>query len=486
MHRHGHLIERIIEPRNMQRAFDEVVSQLSERRVRRPDGSIDTLPGRRSAYRARRDEILDGLARRIADGSFRIAGYRVMTVTDGPKRRVVQSPSVTDRIACNAIMRIVEDAVYPSVIPTSAASIPGRGMHRLFAKVRRDIEADPEGTRYYYKADVRKFYESIDQDVMWRCVTSYVKDPILLPILRQFVTMMPAGLSIGLRSSQCFGNLLLSAVDHHFKDRLGLRYYYRYCDDIVMLAPTKSRLWTLRDELHAQVRHLGLDIKPDEAVRPTSVGLDFLGYVYDGTHARVRRRTKQRAARRLAYLRSRRRRREVIASFKGMAQWADARHLYKTITGKTMYDSSDIKSVATDDDGKKHFRGSDIRAAELVGRPFVVLDFERVVPPRERARYELELHKVGGKADLVAPPKEKYLVSILYDGHPRKLWTGQPENKAKLDKAKDDGRLPFFTTLAADTSGRFPCYTFASATALGFPMPTDAEVAAELARCGMA
>ena len=219
--RYGHLVARIVERSNMDRAFDEVVDQLKE--------------PRRTYYRNKRETIIAWLTKEISDGTFRVRGYQEMLVTDGPKIRLVQSPCVTDRVGCNAIMRIIEDVLYPGVIKTSAASIPGRGMHHLFEKMRHDIESDPEGTRFFYKCDIKKFFESIDQEVMWRCVKHYIKDPVLLPILHSFITMMPKGLSIGLRSSQCYGNIILSCVDHYFKDVLGVKYYYRYCDDIVIL-----------------------------------------------------------------------------------------------------------------------------------------------------------------------------------------------------------------------------------------------------------
>lgn len=224
--RYGYLIQKIVERPNMDRAFDEVVDQLKE--------------PRRTCYRKNRDEIIERLTERISDGSFRITHYREMWVTDGPKVRKVQSPCVEHRIGCNAIMRIVEDVLYPGVIKTSAASIPGRGMHRLFVKMRSDIENDREGTAFFYKCDIRKFFESIDQNLMWDCVKSKIKDPILLPILHNFVTLMEKGLSIGLRSSQCYGNIFLSGIDHFFKDFLGVKYYYRYCDDIVILGLTSA------------------------------------------------------------------------------------------------------------------------------------------------------------------------------------------------------------------------------------------------------
>lgn len=475
--RYGNLIPLIVDRDNMDRAFDEVVDQLPERKKRLPDGSTVILPGRRTYYRKRRKMIIDRLIPRISTGTFKVDKFTEMEVHDGPKDRIVQSPCVEDRIGCNAIMRIVEDCVYPSVIRTSAASIPGKGMHHLFRKMRCDIENDREGTRYYYKCDIRKFFESIDQELMWQCVLHYIKDPVLLPILHNFVTLMDHGLSIGLRSSQCYGNIILSAIDHYVKDVLGVRYYYRYCDDIVILSSSKRKLWMLRDILHEKVFDINLAIKPSECVRPVSAGIDFLGFVYDGRKARLRKRTKQKAARRLAKVRSRKRRQEVIGSLKGMAKWGDCRHLYKTLTGKNMTDIGDIKAEASYLNGKRRLKGSEIDAKMLIGRPFIIVDFEPdVIPRRENERYEREVREHGGITDGIEPPRKKHLISILHEGQPRKLWTGLPDNKAKLDKAREDKKFPLFASISADYSGRYPCFSLCSATALGFTPPSDDEI----------
>lgn len=475
--RFGYLIPLIIAQDNMDRAFDEVVDQLPERKKRLPNGQIEELPGRRSYYRKQRSQIIASLTRGIEAGTFRVYKFTEMEVTDGPKNRIVQSPCVVDRIGCNAIMRVVEDKVYPSVIMTSAASIPGRGMHHLFEKMRRDIENDRNGTRYFYKCDIRKFFESIDQQKMWEVIQHYIKDPVLLPMLHNFATMMPNGLSIGLRSSQCFGNIILSAVDHYFKDVLGVKYYYRYCDDIVIMAGSKQKLWELRDIMHEQAAKLGLEIKPNEAVKPLTEGIDFLGFIYDGSKARLRKRTKQKAARKLHKVKSRKRRQEVIGSLKGMAKWCDSKHLYKVLTGKEMTDIGEIKAEATYANGKRRLRGSDIKAQELIGKPFVVVDFETdIIPRRERDRYNRDVRDNGGNTEGVEPPKSKYLLSVLFDGQPRKLWTGLPDNKAKLDKARELGALPLFATINADYSGKHPCFELASAVEAGLTPPSDEEI----------
>ena len=439
--RYGYLIQKIVERSNMDRAFDEVVDQLPERKVINKDGSKKVLPGRRSWYRYRREEIVSRLVQHISDGSFRVDHYSEMWVTDGPKIRKVQSPCVEHRIGCNAIMRIVEDVLYPSVIKTSAASIPGRGMHKLFAKMRRDIENDREGTAFFYKCDIRKFFESIDQDLMWEFVQDKIKDPVLLPILHNFVTMMEVGLSIGLRSSQCYGNIFLSGIDHYFKDFLRVKYYYRYCDDIVILGATKRKLWLLRDIFHEQAALLNLEVKPNECVRPISEGIDFLGFVYDGQKALLRKRTKQKAARKLRKIKSRKRRQEIIGSLKGMAKWCDSKHLYKTLTGKNMESFADkVKQMKKDGveytgkNGKRMLTGQEVSLRTLVNMHIVVLDFEPDVPTQNGLRYVVQFQKDDGTIG-------KYL-------------TNDSEQKFWLEEFRKANNIPFDCTITPQYFGQ--------------------------------
>ena len=440
--RYGHLIEKITDRSNMDRAFDEVVDQLpDEPRRKFIKGRTVTVPGRRTRIRERREEIIAGLTKALAEGSFRVNGYREMTVKDGPKVRRVQSPCITDRIGCNAVMRIVEEVLYPSVVRTSAASIPGRGMHGLFRKMRHDIENDREGTAFFYKCDIRKFFENIDQELMWELVQDKIKDPALLPILHNFVTMMPKGLSIGLRSSQCFGNIFLDSIDHYFKDFLGVKYYYRYCDDIVILAPSKSKLWMLRDILHEKAEGIKLEIKPDEIVRPTCEGIDFLGFVYDGKKARLRKRTKQKAARKLAKVKSRKRRQQLMGSLKGMAKWCDSKHLYKTLTKHNMESFSEIMKKKQNEgvvfkgkDGKRILKGNLTSLRTLVNRKIVILDFEPDVQTRNGKRYAVQFQNEDGTIG-------KYLT----DDEEQKFW---------LDMLKEDGKLPFSCTLSPQYFGQ--------------------------------
>lgn len=428
---YGNLIHLIIDHSNMNDAFDEVVGDLGAKR--------------KAIYEKNREKIISKLQDEIKTGKFRIKHFKEYEVKDGRKIRRIQSPIVRERIGCNAIMRVVEKFVYPTVIKTSAASIKGRGMHKLSKKIRRDIENDRDGTRYYYQSDIHKFYESICQIKMIRCIERYIKDKELLPILRSFITLMEHGLSIGLRSSQCYGNLYLSIVDHYMKEVIGVKYYYRYCDDIVMLAGSKKNLWRYRNALWEQIEKLDLEIKPNEAVRPISEGIDFLGFVYDGEKARIRKHTKQKNARALKRVKSRKRRQRIIGSFKGMAKWGDCKNLFYRLTGEKMKDFKEFNLQYVADDGKKRFAGQKVSQSKLVNLELAIEDFE---------------------IDVQTPNGKRTVVSFTYlsgpmQGQKAKYFTDDKQQLQFLQKIQEMGGLPFKTTLQMDSeAGAITKYIF--------------------------
>ena len=428
---YGNLIHLIIEHSNMNDAFDEVVGDLGAKR--------------KAIYEKNREKIISKLQDEIKTGKFRIKHFKEYEVKDGRKKRRIQSPIVRERIGCNAIMRVVERFVYPTVIKTSAASIKGRGMHKLSKKIRRDIENDRYGTRYYYQSDIHKFYESICQIKMIRCIERYIKDKELLPILRSFITLMEHGLSIGLRSSQCYGNLYLSIVDHYMKEVIGVKYYYRYCDDIVMLACSKKELWRYRNALWEQIEKLDLEIKPNEAVRPISEGIEFLGFVYDGDKARIRKHTKQKNARALKRVKSRKRRQRIIGSFKGMAKWGDCKNLFYRLTGEKMKDFKEFNLQYVAEDGKKRFAGQKVSQSKLVNLELAIEDFE---------------------IDVQTPNGKRTVVSFTYlsgpmQGQKAKYFTDDKQQLQFLQKIQEMGGLPFKTTLQMDSeAGAITKYIF--------------------------
>ncbi len=425
MRREGYIIEEIVDYSNMAESFNQVLRGKKRKRCRQGRYLL-----------AHREEVIQELTKQIADGSFRVSGYREREIMEGGKLRRIQVLTMKDRIAVHAIMAVVDRHLKKRFIRTTSASIEGRGMHDLMKYIRQDLKEDPEGTRYCYKFDISKFYENVKQDFVMYCVRRVFKDKTLISLLDSFVRMMPEGISIGLRSSQGLGNLLLSVyLDHYLKDRYGVRHFYRYCDDGVVLGNAKSELWKIRDVVHEQLEQIDLKVKANERVFPVDEGIDFLGYVIYPDHVRLRKRIKQKFARKMHEVKSRKRRRVLIASFYGMAKHANCIMLFNKLTGKEMKSFKDLNVAYKPEDGKKRFAGEVVSIRELVNLPIVVKDFETGVKTSQG--------------------EDRCVVAIEVDGKLKKFFTNSEEMKNILQQVSEmpDG-FPFETTIKSETFGK--------------------------------
>lgn len=192
-------------------------------------------------------------------------------------------------------------------------------------------------------------------------------------------------------------------------------------------------MWRLRNLHIAAIARLGLEVNPSETVRPLDNGLDFLGYVHYGTHSLLRKRTKQKAARKLSKVKSRKRRQEIIGSFKGMACHADCKHLFYKLTHQKMKKFSEMGVTFTPADGKKRFPGKTTRLGNICNKPIEIHDYEVGVDTSQG--------------------KDRYVVSF-YDPQKKewgKFFTASEEMKNILDQISDieDG-FPFETTIESE------------------------------------
>lgn len=458
--------------------------------------------GQRKKVRMKRKLFCNRLKHELSTGTFRITAndFRTLDVTDGPKQRTVQAPSVYHRDGCHAIMAPFEKHTYTSLIRNTAASIKGRGMHWLHNIIENDLIENP-GLKYYYQCDIYHYYDSINQTIMKQQIRQYTDDPVLLPMLDNFIELLPEGLSKGLRASQCFANLHLNDIDHKMIERTP--FYYRYCDDIVIIAKSKNELWEHRNYLVSLLAELELHLKPNEAVRPTSVGIDYLGYVTftDDSkpkrvvYSRIRKRTKQKFARRIHRVKSRKRRQTLIGSFFGMAAHGDCRHLLKSIITlkeyhklkhtRKMKEFGNFNVKPTTFNGKKSFKGNSISSSELDRKGIVIIDYEKdMIPRREQDEYTRRLQTASAQgidAKFVEPPKTKTLISLIHDGRLRKLWTGDYEILQILEQIDEQNGFPFFVGIEIDYSGKHKKINFVPASKLNLNVPSDEEVANILA-----
>ncbi len=88
------------------------------------------------------------------------------------------------------------------------------------------------------------------------------------------------GLPIGNYLSQFLANFYLTYFDHFLKEKLGIKYYFRYCDDMVILAKTKEELKEIKEKIIKYLKEeLDLELSNWQIFPVWSRGIDFVGYV---------------------------------------------------------------------------------------------------------------------------------------------------------------------------------------------------------------
>lgn len=258
---------------------------------------------------------------------YRTSPYTTFTVFDRKEREVFRLPYFPDRITHHAIMNVLEP-IFVSVFTADTYScIKGRGIHAAARAVRAAL-CDHAGTQFCLKLDVRKFYPSIDHDIMKQLILRKIKDPDLLWLLDDIIDSAP-GLPIGNYLSQYLANFYLTYFDHWIKEDLRVKYYFRYADDLVILGPDKNDLHQLRIRITQYLNEkLKLQVKENYQVFPVaSRGIDFVGYVFYHTHTRLRKGIKKNFARMI----SRNNNPQSIASYMGWALHCNSNHLIKTL-----------------------------------------------------------------------------------------------------------------------------------------------------------
>lgn len=426
MKREGHIIEEIIERSNLEDSFDSVVRGTLRKKLREGKWLI-----------AHRASFLDSVAKEIESGFVSLRPWHEKHIVEAEKARDIQVFCMADRIKINAVMSVVDKHLHKRYIRTTGASIKRRGMHDLMQYIRRDLKEDPT-IRYWYKSDVQKCYDTVIHHFVKFSLLRVFKDKRLLDILFSFIDIMPGGvkMSMGMRSSQGLVNLLFSVfIDHVLKDRERLKHFYRYMDDSAAGGPNKRGLWHVRDIEHEQVNSIGQKIKPNERVFPIESGLDFLGYVIFPTHTLMRKRIKKNFARKLAKVKSRKRRVQIVGSFYGIAKHANCRNLMKKLlTPKEMRDFSELNHTYTPSDGKKRFPNKATQLRQLVNVVIEILDFERDVKTKYGNRWLV----------MYRDPRTN---------ETSKFFTDCDEMKQTLETAQAADFLPFRTIIKAEYFG---------------------------------
>jgi RNA-directed DNA polymerase len=232
MKRFGNLFEQAFSKENLYQAY------LDARRGKR---------GKRACFEF---EInlgtnLAQLHEEICRGSYRPQPYFKFMVYE-PKPRVIYAPAFRDIVLQHAIYRVIYSIFDRGFISTSFACRIGYGTHKASDYAQRALR-EYCGDLYLLKLDVRKFFYSIDREILRELVEHKIKDRRLVGVMMLFAdTGEPLGIPIGNLLSQLYALIYLNPLDQFIKRVLKVRHYVRYVDDMVLIGLSREEALAYR------------------------------------------------------------------------------------------------------------------------------------------------------------------------------------------------------------------------------------------------
>ncbi len=284
--------------------------------------------------------------------TYRTGKYREFYIYE-PKKRVVAALPFRDRVLQHSLVAAIDPIWEKRFIFDSYACRTGKGTHAgadraqyFLRKVKRRY-----GRVYVLKADINKYFASIDHEVLFSLLRKRISCSDTLDVLAEIIdsTPGPAGIPIGIPignlTSQLFANIYLHELDEFVKYAQREPLYMRYMDDFIIVHHDKEHLHQARHDIECFLWDtLRLRTNAKTQVFPVSTAhgraLDFLGYRIWVTHRKLRKGSVQRMFRRMTKMQRQyaageiglARIRSTIMSWLGHAKHADSHNLRIKLT----------------------------------------------------------------------------------------------------------------------------------------------------------
>ncbi len=228
---------------------------------------------------SRFDENINRLGKDILSGQVpggRLKRFRIFD----PKERIIHAACFKDRVLHHALMNYAGPVLDRSLVASSFACRPCKGIHKAVTYVQSKIRKHP----WYLKIDIQHYFDAIDHRLLLNLLSRRFKGrdfmAIVEKIMSSYQTSTGKGLPIGSLTSQHFANYYLDGLDRHIMEELGASAHARYMDDIVLWCLNKkSAKRMLQSVTEYALQKRSVQVKPSSVqVNRSKHGITFCGF----------------------------------------------------------------------------------------------------------------------------------------------------------------------------------------------------------------
>ncbi len=324
-------------------------------------------------FNERLEENLLDLEKQLQACTYR-PGRSIAFIVQKPKIREIFAADFRDRVVHHLLYNYLSPIFEKTFIHDSYACRRGKGTHRarlrlqkFMVQIERERERESGAARQYYlQMDIKSFFTSIDQQILYDLIVKKVKNEEILWLAKVIIfhdcardippkiqsspslfAQLPAdkslftaprgkGLPIGNLTSQFFANVYLDQLDQFVKHTLKAHRYIRYVDDFLIIGEDKTTLTLMRAQIADFVaQKLILTIHPKKQhIRPIADGIDFVGFIIRSDYVLLRRRVVGEWRWRLRHCTNQYKYQQIAASYNAQAAWANSHTLIISRTAR--------------------------------------------------------------------------------------------------------------------------------------------------------
>lgn len=256
------------------------------------------------------EDNLFALYNALKNKSYKHGGYFEFYVND-PKRRHIHKANVVDRIGHHLLYKYLYSIFDKGFIYDSYSCRLNKGTHKAFRRLEkfaRKLSKNYKQDCWALKLDIKKFFATVDQEILMGLIKNRVRDKNLVWLLKQVIDSFHSeygkgkGIPLGNLTSQVFANIYLNELDQFIKHKLKVKHYLRYADDFIILDQKLNPLYQQLELIRHYLKiNLNLELHPGKiSLRKLSWGIDFCGSIVLPHYKLTRTKTKRRIVKRIS------------------------------------------------------------------------------------------------------------------------------------------------------------------------------------------